>query len=90
MAASPRRGLERFVQQRGHTVAELALARLLAHPEVTVAIAGADNPGHVRANVQAVKWCLAPEEKAEVDSLTSWWDGAEATIDGSGPAPRGR
>jgi aryl-alcohol dehydrogenase-like predicted oxidoreductase len=82
--------LEGYAKERGHTVGELALAWLLAHPEVSVVITGADRPEHVRANVRAVEWRLTPEEKRELDSITAWWDGADAAIDSTGPTPQRR
>ncbi len=79
--------LEEFAQGHGHPVGELALAWLLSHPELTVAITGSDNPDHVAANVRAAEWRLTPEERAEVDAITSWWDGAGAAVDTTGGPP---
>ena len=79
--------LEEFAQGHGHPVGELALAWLLSHPELTVAITGSDNPEHVAANVRAAEWRLTPEERAEVDAITSWWDGAGAAVDTTGGPP---
>ena len=79
--------LERFSEEHGHGVGELAVAWLLAHPEVSVVITGADRPEHVQANVKAADWRLTPEERAEVDAITSWWDGAAAAVDTVGFAP---
>ncbi len=61
--------LEAFAQHRGHTVAELAIAWLLARPTVASVIAGATSPEQVQANVKAASWALGPGELAEVDRL---------------------
>jgi aryl-alcohol dehydrogenase-like predicted oxidoreductase len=58
-----------FAEQRGHTILELAFARLLAHPALASVIAGATSAGQVAANVAASSWCLTPEEIAEMDSI---------------------
>ena len=73
--------LERFAQERGHTLGELAIAWLLACPEVSSIITGTSNPQQVEANARAADWRLTPEEKAEVDSIAAW-DGSIETIEG--------
>jgi len=76
--------LESFSQEHGHPVAELALAWLLSHPEVTTIINGAEKPEYIEANVKAAEWVLTPGERAEVDAITSWWDGSNAAVDTTG------
>ena len=76
--------LESFSQEHGHPVAELALAWLLSHPEVTTIINGAEKPEYIEANAKAAEWVLTPEERAEVDVITSWWDGSNAAVDTTG------
>ena len=76
--------LESFSQEHGHPVAELALAWLLSHPEVTTIINGAEKPEYIAANAKAAEWVLTSEERAEVDAITSWWDGTNATVDTTG------
>lgn len=61
--------LAAFAEARGHTVAELALAWLLGHGEVTSVIAGATTPEQVNANAAAAGWALGPDEVAEVAAL---------------------
>ena len=80
--------LEAFAQEHGHTVSELALAWLLSHPEIPVIINGCDRPEHIVANAKAAEWVLTPEERAEVDAMTVWWDGSAAAVDTTGGAPR--
>jgi aryl-alcohol dehydrogenase-like predicted oxidoreductase len=61
--------LERYAQDRGHSVLELAIAWLAAKPAVASIIAGATRPEQVRANVRAAGWVLAPEEVAQVNAI---------------------
>jgi aryl-alcohol dehydrogenase-like predicted oxidoreductase len=62
--------LEDFVQQRGHTMIELAVGWLASHGWVSSVIAGATKPEQVEQNVQAGAWKLTAEEMAEVDRIT--------------------
>ena len=62
--------LERFAAERGHSLLELAMSWLLAHPAAASVIAGATRPDQVDANVKAADWKLTPEELAEVDKIT--------------------
>ena len=64
--------------------AELALAWVLSHPEVALALTGFDAVEHVDANVGAADWQLSAEERAEVDAITDWWEGRGAVIDSGG------
>jgi aryl-alcohol dehydrogenase-like predicted oxidoreductase len=56
---------------RGHTVAELAIAWLLARPAVCTVITGTTKPEQVAANAKATEWELTPAEAEEVAALTS-------------------
>lgn len=58
-----------YAEARGHTVAELALAWLLGHPEVTSVIAGATTAAQVKANAAGADWVLGAAEVAEVAAL---------------------
>jgi aryl-alcohol dehydrogenase-like predicted oxidoreductase len=60
-------GIERVAQVAGHSVLDVALARLLAEPGVTAVLPGAASAAHVRANAGAGDWELTPEEVAAVD-----------------------
>ena len=55
-------GWRAFAEERGHTMAELAIAWLLAHPVVCSVIAGAVGPEQVEANAKAVEWRLTLDE----------------------------
>jgi aryl-alcohol dehydrogenase-like predicted oxidoreductase len=61
--------LRSWAEARGHTVAELAIAWLLAHPEVSTVIAGARSASQVEANVKAGAWTLTAGERDEIASL---------------------
>jgi len=81
--------LEAFAGEHGHTVVELAIAWVLSHPEVGVALTGFDRPEHVAANVPGADWKLTPEERAELDDITSLWSGIDAATESfGGPAAR--
>ena len=63
--------LERFAQERGHTILELAFSWLASLDYVGSIIAGATRPEQVTANAAAASgWRLTVEEMAEVDRLT--------------------
>ena len=56
--------LERFAEERGRTLLELAIGALDSRPEVVSVIAGATSPEQVRANAAAASWQLTPGELA--------------------------
>ena len=60
---------EAFAAERGHTVAELAIAWLLAQRSVASVIAGATGPDQVAANAAAAAWVLGTDETATVSAL---------------------
>lgn len=78
--------IETFAQERGHSVVELALAWVISHAEVGLALTGFDRPEHVEANVKAAEWKLSDDDLDELDALTSWWEGTNAAIDSANPA----
>lgn len=47
-----------FAKERGHTVGDLAVAWLLAHPVVCSVIAGATKPDQLTTNAKATEWIL--------------------------------
>lgn len=51
-----------FAKERQHTVGELAIAWLLAHPAVCSVIAGATRPEQLAANATAAEWTLGLNE----------------------------
>jgi aryl-alcohol dehydrogenase-like predicted oxidoreductase len=60
---------EAFAAERGHSMTELAVAWLLAHPAVSSVIAGATRPEQVDENVAAGKWKLTPADLEDVPGL---------------------
>ncbi len=63
------RGLETWARDRGHTIAELAIAWLAAQPTVATVIAGATRPDQVRENAKGAAWTLTSAEASEVAAL---------------------
>jgi len=63
------RRLEAWARERGHSVAELAIAWLLARPAVATVITGVTKPEQVQANARAAEWELTPAEVEEVAAL---------------------
>jgi aryl-alcohol dehydrogenase-like predicted oxidoreductase len=63
--------LDGFAISRGHTLLELAMSWLAGNPLVSSVISGATRPEQVEQNVAAIGWTLTPEERAEVDRMTT-------------------
>lgn len=61
--------LVQFAEARKHTLLDLALGWLLAHPAVPSVIAGATSPEQVRRNAEASEWRLTATERGAVDNL---------------------
>jgi aryl-alcohol dehydrogenase-like predicted oxidoreductase len=64
--------LDVFARERGHTVAELAIAWLVSHPWISTVIAGVTRPEQVSANVSAAGWKLTAGEMKEIDRITGY------------------
>ena len=62
--------LKEFAEQRGHTLAQLAVAWVIAQPGVHVAITGARRPAHVEGIAPAAEIRLSEDDLAEIDELT--------------------
>jgi aryl-alcohol dehydrogenase-like predicted oxidoreductase len=58
--------LERFAEERGRTLLELAISGLVSQPAIASVIAGATRPEQVRANAAAAGWRL---DSAELEAL---------------------
>ncbi|HET6316289.1 MAG TPA: aldo/keto reductase [Chloroflexota bacterium] len=63
--------LKQWAEERGRSVAELAVAWLLAHPEVSTVIIGARSPAQAEENVKANSWLLTEQERDEVAALVA-------------------
>jgi aryl-alcohol dehydrogenase-like predicted oxidoreductase len=61
--------LRPWASARGHTTTELAIAWLLAHPEVSTVIVGARSATQLEENLNAAEWALSPEERDEAAAL---------------------
>ena len=61
--------LEKFAEDRGHSMIELAFSWLASNPVVGSVIAGATKPEQVKQNATAADWRLTAEERAEVDEI---------------------
>lgn len=61
--------LKAFAAEHGRSVAELAIAWLLAEPLVTSVICGATSPEQVEHNAKAATWALTDEERQRVNQL---------------------
>jgi 1-deoxyxylulose-5-phosphate synthase len=72
--------------RRGATVAQVALAWVLAHPEVTCAITGADTEAQLAENLGALDVTLSPEDRDLLDGASA---GLGLVLDGPqfGPTP---
>lgn len=63
--------LDRWAEQRGRRILDLAFAWLLGHGAVSSVIAGATSPEQVQANARCAEWILTPEEVSEVRALVA-------------------
>jgi aryl-alcohol dehydrogenase-like predicted oxidoreductase len=61
--------LQRFADERGITLLDVAIGGLLAMPAVSSVIAGATKPEQVRANVKAGAWEPTPDDVAALNAL---------------------
>ena len=60
---------ERFAEERGVTLLDVAIGGLLAQPAVASVIAGATKPEQVRANVAAGDWEPTPDDLAALNAI---------------------
>jgi aryl-alcohol dehydrogenase-like predicted oxidoreductase len=60
--------LKAFAAERGHTIAELAIAWLLAKPWISSVIAGARTVEQLSANMPAMQWKLTDDDITEVEA----------------------
>ncbi len=75
--------LKRFAEERGHTVAQLAVAWTLANPAVDAAIVGARRPDHIAGTAPAAEFDLSDDELREIENIM-----LSAVMVG-GPSPEG-
>jgi aryl-alcohol dehydrogenase-like predicted oxidoreductase len=60
-----------WAEARGYSTTDLAIAWLLAFPEVSTVIVGARSPEQLALNVKAEGWSLTPDERDEVAALAA-------------------
>lgn len=72
-----------FAEERGHTVAQLAVAWTLAQPGVQVAIVGARRPDHIEGTAPAADIELSDDDLERIDSIM------EGAVPVAGPTPEG-
>ena len=60
----------KFAGELGVTPAQLALAWVLSHPEITVAITGGDTIEHLNDNIGAVGWGLDDSVRETLDAVS--------------------
>lgn len=60
-----------IAEETGATPAQVALRWVLAHPEITVAISGADTAAQIEENVKALDAALAPEHRERLDERSA-------------------
>jgi aryl-alcohol dehydrogenase-like predicted oxidoreductase len=61
--------LEAFARERGHSIAELAIAWLLSHPWLGSVIAGATIVEQISNNMAALDWKLTADDIIQLDKL---------------------
>jgi aryl-alcohol dehydrogenase-like predicted oxidoreductase len=75
--------LRAFAGRRGATIAQLAVAWVLARPAVQVAIVGARTPAHLTESLDALDLTLSQADLAEIDHIMA------AAVPAGGPTPEG-
>lgn len=64
--------LIRIGAARGKTPAQVAIAWVLSHPEISAAMIGPDSPEQVEENLGGVGWELTDDERAALDEASVW------------------
>jgi aryl-alcohol dehydrogenase-like predicted oxidoreductase len=75
--------LRAFAADRGATIAQLAVAWVLSHPAVQVAIVGARTPAHLTESLGALDLQLNRDDLTEIDNIMA------AAVPVGGPSPEG-
>ncbi|HLS90456.1 MAG TPA: aldo/keto reductase, partial [Limnochordia bacterium] len=63
--------LEAFAKAWGKSMVELAIAWLIARPQVASVIAGVTSVEQLQQNVKASEWELSPKEMEEIEKILS-------------------
>jgi len=64
--------MDELGQEKNCTIAQIALAWLLANPQVSGPIIGANSVGQLNENLKCLDVSLTQEEKSALDELTRW------------------
>jgi 1-deoxyxylulose-5-phosphate synthase len=64
--------LSRIGAERGKTPAQVAIAWILSHPEISAAMIGPDSPDQVDEAIGGIGWELSAEERAALDQVSAW------------------
>jgi aryl-alcohol dehydrogenase-like predicted oxidoreductase len=72
--------LKGFAADKGTTLPRLALAWVLSHPLVAVALSGTRRPAEIEENVEALSLSLTPAEKQQIDQIMAGAAGQVAQI----------
>jgi aryl-alcohol dehydrogenase-like predicted oxidoreductase len=75
--------LSAFASRRGATIAQIAVAWVLAHPAVQVAIVGARTPAHLAESLGAADLSLSQADLTEINRIMA------AAVPFGGPSPEG-
>lgn len=73
--------LGRFAEERGHTVAQLAVAWTLSNPDVEVAIVGVRRPDQIEGTAPAGEMELSDDDRQEIEEIV------EGAVPFGGPSP---
>ena len=63
--------VQEVARETGKTPAQVALAWVLSHPEISVAITGGDTVAHLEDNLGAIGWQLDPDQIARLNEASS-------------------
>ena len=63
--------LAAYAADHGHTLIELDIAWVLAHPAMTTALVGAKSPAQVEGWLGAGDWELSPQQMREIDEIVA-------------------
>ena len=63
--------LDRFAQEREHSILDIAIAGLAAQPAVASIITGATSPEQVVANAASAEWALSCEDRDALDKIVT-------------------
>jgi aryl-alcohol dehydrogenase-like predicted oxidoreductase len=63
--------VDAVARETGRTMAQVALAWLLSHPEVVAPIIGARTPDQLAENLGSTGWSLAPDQRAALDGASA-------------------